>query len=354
MNNNAAIAFFAAVAALVVLMRLFAAPDAAPAKPAEHWRDPRLVAALGRAGRTGTRGIVVVAPASGVKDDNVRKAHEVARELGIRFPEEALDAKAVPYNANADEVRLDLLLEALNDPAAETLWALRGGYGCGRLLPGLSGAALPETPKLFIGYSDLTYLHLFFQRRGWPTIHGDMFWELTAADRDPDNLRILASLLAGETEELRYTGLKPFNQAARDTDSAIEAPLTGGNLTCLAAAAGTPWTVDAAGRVLFIEDVKEAGYKIDRMLTQLRQSGALGGARAVLLGTFTRGDDATEYALERFAGDIPLPVFRADRFGHGEKNHPLVFNKPARIEKNRDEGDTFVLVIDTKNLFERR
>lgn len=335
MKTILAAALFAAVLAAALFHRFLWDQPAATAKPAAD-APPALLADaafLGSLRRAQAHGIAVVAPSSGLRGESVEKAYAYAAQLGIPFPREALDPAAVPYTANSDEQRLRLLADALADPATGVLWALRGGYGSGRLLEDLAALPVPPTEKTFVGYSDATFLHLYFQRLGWRTIHGAMFWEIGAKDSDPENFRRLAALLAGETAELVYDDIRPLNRAAESLAAPIRGIVVGGNLTCLAAAAGTPWAVDARGGILFLEDVKEGGYKIDRLLTQLRQSGALASASAVLLGTFTAGDEHTGYALKRFAESMEKPVFQCDFFGHGEKNYPLPFNVPAELRK---------------------
>lgn len=307
--------------------------------------DTAFLADLERSGKRGLKGIAVVAPASGLRGENVEKVYALAERFGVAFSREALDPAVIPYTANSDAVRLRLLSEALNDPETEVVWAMRGGYGVSRILPDLAVLPPPPIPKVFIGYSDLTFLHLYLQKLGWKTVHGAMFWELSVPSKDPENFRQLAALLSGRNTELRHEGLRPFNAAAREQEEPIRAVVTGGNLTCLTAAVGTPWALEATGRIVVMEDVKERGYKLDRMFTQLRAAGQLDGVAAVILGTFSAGDDDVEFALERFAAELPAPVFRTDLFGHGVKNRPLVFNAPAVIEKSGSEDGSATLII---------
>jgi Uncharacterized proteins, homologs of microcin C7 resistance protein MccF len=309
--------------------------------------DADFLAELDKSGSRGRNGIRIVAPGSGLHGDNTDKAYRLAQKMGVELPRGALDPEAVPYTANADEARLAMFLDALDDPEAEVLWALRGGYGSSRLLPELARRGLSR-PKLFVGYSDMTFLHLFFQTRGWRTIHGSMFWELSGSSAEDENFLILAELLSGGRKELRYDVLTPFNDAAKNAALPLDGLLTGGNLTCIASAVGTPWQLDAGGKILFLEDVKESGYKIDRMLTQLRLAGQLDGVKAVVFGTFSRGDEHTNFSLERFARECDIPIFKADIFGHGSKNYPLVFNAPAMLEKNdgREGGVTLKIQAD--------
>lgn len=307
------------------------------------------LAELDKSGTRGRKGIRIVAPGSGLHGDNTEKAYRLAEKLGVDLPREALDPEAVPYTANTDEARLASFLKALDDPEAEVLWALRGGYGSGRLLPELAKRDLSRA-KLFIGYSDMTFLHLFLQTRGWQTIHGSMFWELSGPSAAEENFRLLADLLSGRRKELVYDVLTPFNDSAKNATLPLGGLLTGGNLTCVASAIGTPWQLDAKDKILFLEDVKESGYKIDRMLTQLHLAGQLDGVKAIVFGTFTRGDESTEYTLARFAKECDIPIFKSDLFGHGSKNYPLIFNAPAALEKNDGKADGITLRVQADQL----
>lgn len=324
----------------------------------EFWRDSSITSQFDRWGTRGKKGVAIVAPASGLKKPDVEKARNMADSLGFSFSHEALDPGRIPYNAAPDEVRLRLFVEALENPEIETLWMLRGGYGSGRLLRDLAKISPPETRKTVIGYSDITFLHLLLQKWGWPSVHGSMFWGLSATGEtmDPDNFRLISAVLSGETAELRYGGVGPMNEAARKTAGPLSGTVRGGNMAILSAAAGTPWQLDAEGAIVVLEDVNEDGDELDRMYTQLLDSGAFSGAAAIVLGEFVGGDDLKDYAHARFAGRTDIPVFRCDFFGHGKKNHPLVFNTPALLERDgkaegRNGGEAdFLLKIDTSPL----
>ncbi|MDL2317405.1 LD-carboxypeptidase, partial [Desulfovibrio sp. OttesenSCG-928-A18] len=310
--------------------------------------DQSFLADLRQAREIRGGGIAIVAPSSGMGEERTRQARAAAQAIGAVFPENAMAPGLVPYTANSDAVRLKLLAEALADPDTAIIWAARGGYGSSRLLEGLTLLPPPPRPKILIGYSDVTFLHLYWQKQGWRTVHGAMFGEMSNPAKDENNFRILAALLAGRLRELRYEGIAPCNDAAWELSRPVRAPLTGGNLTCIAAAAGTPWALDARGKILFLEDVKEPGYKIDRMLTQLRAAGLLAGVEAILLGGFTSGDEHSAYALQRFAGDCGIPVFASEQFGHGASNLPLIFNADASLEPG--SGKAFTLRIRADKL----
>lgn len=282
-------------------------------------------------GRVSKRGLAIVAPAGGIPSSEIQNIQSLVQGFHASLPGNALAPGRVPYTANTDAARLDVLTKALTDPRSGIVWSLRGGYGSGRLLDDLSKVSKPARPKVFIGYSDMTFLHLFLQKWGWQTVHASMLWELTVPEKDPDNFRKLAALLAGRQKELRYDGLTPFNALAKNQKQPIEGVITGGNLACLASAAGTPWALKSDGKILFLEDIQEPGYRLDRLFVQLQDSGALRGMKAVILGSFVQCKDDAGFALERFADECPVPVFKTELFGHGKMNYPLVFNAPSRL-----------------------
>ena len=304
---------------------------------------------MGRAGQTTpatTAHIAAIAPSSGVGKKNEPLIRGMAEKLAVTIDANSFSRDPVPYTANTDDHRLNALVEALVDPDIEVIWTMRGGYGASRLLEGLS--RVPSRlfhKKMLIGYSDITFLHLFFQKLGWQTVHGAMFAEMANPAKDEQNFRQLARLVSGQLPVLTYTGLKPRNRAAHALAEPIRGVITGGNLTCVAAAVGTPWGLDASGKILFLEDVEEPGYKVDRMLTQLTAAGQLEGVRAILFGAFSDGDALTAYALERFANESPVPVFSSEQFGHGPTNLPLLFNAPATLGEKVPDTDEVTLSI---------
>jgi muramoyltetrapeptide carboxypeptidase len=118
----------------------------------------------------------------------------------------------------------------------------------------------------------------------------------------------------------------------------------GGNLTVLASGFGTRWQLRPKGALLFLEDVGEKGYRVDRMLNQFRQAGVLEGVNAVIFGEFLGPDQAgIEVALARFAQSIAIPVFKTNQFGHGVLNYPIRYGAVSRIE--RENGQVFKLVM---------
>lgn len=338
---------------LLALVLLSGAGCVAKQKPAPMYRlsalldDPGFMQDLKQAQQSRPEGIMAVAPGSGLTGENRQLAFALAAKAGIAFLPAAFDDAKLPYAANSDEARLANLCAAFANPDSDIIWAMRGGYGSSRLLEGLADFfRQARRQKVLVGYSDITFLHLFLQKYGWRTVHGSMLWEMANPEKDEKNFRLLAGLLSGRIQELRYDGLQPCNPAARALRAPVEAVVTGGNLTCLAAASGSPWALDARGKILLLEDVDEPGYKIDRMLTQLRLAGHFTGVKAIILGTFSAGDKHTAFALEQFSSECPFPVFATDIFGHGPKNYPLIFNAPAVLYKENNKDDRFSIRVN--------
>ena len=286
--------------------------------------------------RLANRKIMVVATGSGTEIKNLEKLKNLAA-LSVSIPDN-LVTNDIPLHANTDEERLRYLKEALFNPSKNTIvWALRGGYGSARLIEELNKLAKPKTEKLFIGYSDITALHLFLaQKWNWKPIHGASFIELLDPEKDPDNFHKLSAIISGQTSRLQMDNLKPLNNQAKALKK-VKGSLTGGNLTIIQSGIGTKWQMKAAGKIVFFEDINEPGYKMDRVLNQLNQSGLLQGVKGIIFGDFTspEDDDLVDLALERFATKTNIPVFKTEQFGHGKMNYPLVYNARSEITFNK-------------------
>lgn len=260
--------------------------------------------------------------------------------------------------AGTDEERAAALFDAAMDPKFQVVWCARGGYGATRILPWLDRLekerGIPPQ-KLLIGYSDVTALHAFVGPRwGWQTLHG-----LMPASNDfvltSDEVRATTDLVQGKRSPLKWEKDR-FAFLAPALQEPIEAKLVGGNLTLLAAMCGTPYFPKLAGRLLFLEDVGEAWYRLDRMMTQLSQAGALDGVRAILLGNFKDcKDDVTPparqpgepqkptlrqpisegEAMNEIFGSIGkrlgIPIIMGLPIGHGPDHWPLPLNASYRL-----------------------
>lgn len=285
-----------------------------------------------------TKGDVVdvIAPASACSPEELERGIDVLRGWGLepRVPDD-LFGPAYIY-ANEDAVRWKQLRSALTNRTSRAIWCVRGGYGCARLLPRLSRLA-PRVAKSFIGFSDLTALHVYFNQV-WrqPTWHGPVLTQLGSGRIGPAPLDEFRECLFAERTSLRRTGMRPMNAAARRS-GVISGRVLGGNLKTLQSLIGTPFGLIARGAILVLEDVDERGYAIDRMLVQLAQSGSLRGVRAVILGTFTGGLESNgrftgDEVFERFAGSIAVPVLSGLALGHGPETGVLPLGLTGEVK----------------------
>ncbi len=246
------------------------------------------------------------------------------------------------FLAGPDEARGADLVDAVTDPAIRAVLAARGGYGATRILDAVGErvvAALKADPKPLAGFSDVTALHALWRVAGVRSVHGTMVAGMGRRVLDDE----LCAVLEGARPSA-WEGLEVLHPGAPGEVSGVA---LGGNLALVAALVGTRWALDLDGAVLFLEDVGEAPYRVDRMLTQLRSSGALRGVRAVVLGGFTDsrgGADGVvvdEVLRERLAG-LGVRVLAGAPFGHGAEHRPWVQGASVTVHADgrvaHDEG----------------
>jgi len=288
-----------------------------------------------------SRTIRLIAPASACNPEIIEQL-KTTTHLKIDVPDNLIE-KSIIFHANSDENRFLQLKNALEDKSSNTIiWTLRGGYGSARLIDYLSQCPKPKTEKIFIGSSDITALHLFLsQQWGWRTIHGAGLASLLNPNQDPQNFERIATTAASKIKK-------------------ISGCITGGNLATLQTNIGTPWQIQTAGKILFLEEVGEKGYRIDRALNHLKQAGLLKDVHSIILGQFIASDasdnsdapliaETIRIAIERFATDTQIPVFKNDQFGHGPTNYPIVYNAKSDIIVNEKPGEfSWVMHLESK------
>lgn len=218
--------------------------------------------------------------------------------------------------AGDDRQRLAAFHRLAADPTLTAIFFARGGHGLLRALPALDWDLLARHPRAYVGYSDLTPLLLAVpQRLGWAAFHGPMVAADFARGLGAEEKASLLGALAGD-----YPVAMPVTMAAEDRDlPAVEGPLVGGCLSLLTALAGTPYFPDLDGAVLFVEDVDEPLYRLDRMLTHLGLSGNLAAIQAMIFGHMTRPDLPVETP-------DPVPTLRAGLVG---SSFPLAWGLAA-------------------------
>jgi muramoyltetrapeptide carboxypeptidase len=240
------------------------------------------------------------------------------------------------YLAGSDDERRSDFLSLVRDPSVAVILCARGGYGVGRILRGVAAAELREARKLVVGYSDATLLLSFLHAcAGLASLHGPM---LEREDVTPEARARELALMRGEPAGLAALTGRPVRAGV------VEAPLVGGNLKLVQASIGTPWQLDARGAILFLEEVSEAPYALDRALVHLREAGLLEGVRGIALGQLVRceserypGASAGEAVREVLASAVDGPIVEDLPFGHVADNHALGVGVRARLDGARGE-----------------
>lgn len=277
--------------------------------------------------------IALIAPAGPAALD-VEKAEQWMRNrgYGLRIYPGVYERDG--YLAGSDKTRLADLHSAFADPDIDAIFCLRGGYGTPRLLDSLDFGLLRANPKPFVGYSDITALHLAINRyAGFVTFHGPMLNADLLGDKQPPTESSLFSLLRGQLgagSELAHPVAFPLTTLE---PGIARGRLQGGNLSMIAAVMGTPFEIDAQGIILFIEDVNEPIYRIDRLLTHLRLAGKLAQVAGVLVGDVAGVDSmALERLLKQTFAPLGVPVLSGWRSGHCDPNLTLPLGALVRLD----------------------
>lgn len=277
--------------------------------------------------RPGAR-VALVAPAGPVAGERVDAALRRCRGLGLEpVLGEAARGRHGSYLAGTDAARLADLQRAMTAADVDAVWALRGGYGAMRLLAQLDLREATRRPRAYIGFSDNTAVHLALLARGVVSFHGpNAGGEVTELSEACLERVLFHASPAGELP------LPAERRPVLLHGGVAEAPLVGGNLALLAAMCGTPAAPRAAGRILFVEDVGEATYRLDRAWTQLVLAGVLDDVAGVAFGRFTDcGEDVLELLYELTA-PLGVPVLAELPFGHEPDNWTLPLGVRARLD----------------------
>lgn len=283
--------------------------------------------------------VALISPAGPLaNDEEFTRAEQIVASLGLvpRISRHARKKRG--YLAGSDEQRAADFNDAVRDPQVRAIFALRGGYGTMRILDAIDYGGLAAQPKVVLGYSDLTaLLNAITQRTGLVTFHGPVaaLSQFTGSEIAWLRRAIMQTAPLGELDA---------GEAVVLEDGSARGRLAGGNLSLIAALAGTPYEIDLRGALLVIEEVDEPPYRIDRMLTQLRLSGSLRGVTGVLVGRCARCDvdENHPYAALPLAetlrdrlGDLGIPVLTQLPIGHDGEQWTLPIGIDARIENGR-------------------
>lgn len=292
--------------------------------------------------------IGVVAPAGPVNRERIDRALERVRQRGFRIRTYGDLYRSQGYLAGDDDTRAREFMAAFADPDTTAVWCARGGYGVARILERIDFEVVRQHPKVFIGFSDITALHLAIQQcTGLVTFHGpnlqDGFGkpdDMPAANETALWRAVMAEQNTGASDgyEFNLAGIEDV-ELQPITAGVARGPLTGGNLAVLCGLMGTPFEIETAGRILFLEDVSERLYRIDRYLAQLSLAGKLQAAAGILVGSFSydEGDEAEPEEnlrgmLQEYFGEMKMPVLAGFPAGHARYNLTLPMGALARLD----------------------
>jgi muramoyltetrapeptide carboxypeptidase len=294
--------------------------------------------------------VALVAPAGPLLErDDLTRAETLCRALGYEPALGRNTAARHGYFAGTDDQRLADLNDALRDPAVAAVWCIRGGYGTTRILDRMDFDALAAHPKPLIGYSDITaILNAVTRRIGMVTFHAPMARAAMPAFSRWHFERVLASPepagRLGRLPEPPGVLLPRENRIAPLHGGVAEGPLAGGNLTLLQCLVGTPHFPDLDGAILFLEDVGEDLYRVDRMLAHLRMAGALDRLAGVAVGRFTElkrvmtdGALGFDEVLATYFLPLGIPVAHGFPIGHIDDQWTLPLGVRARLDADAGE-----------------
>ncbi|PIF49585.1 muramoyltetrapeptide carboxypeptidase [Pseudomonas sp. 29] len=243
------------------------------------------------------------------------------------------------YLAGSDDVRLNDLHAAFADSEVDAIICLRGGYGTPRLLDRIDYDLLSRHAKPFVGYSDITALHLAISRyAGFVTFHGPLLNADLLGDKEPPTVTSFFAMLRGQVKAGSVLGHPVAYPLTTVEPGIAHGRLLGGNLAMIASTLGTPYEIDVEGVILLIEDINEPLYRIDRLLTQMRLAGKLAKLRGVLVGDIAGVDVAAlNRLLKQTFEPLRIPVLSGWRSGHCDPNLTLPMGALVRLDAGKKE-----------------
>lgn len=284
--------------------------------------------------------IAICSPAGPIDPEHVEGAVEVLKAQGwvpVVMPH------TLGHNgqySGTDEERFSDLRTALLDPEIRAIVCSRGGYGVVHLMDRLEKLPIEDDPKWVVGFSDISALHAMLLSKGVNSIHGSMTSHIKLGPEDPDNAALF-SILRGERPAYTFDGHR------YDRPGLATGILRGGNLAVLAELINTPYDVLLQDSILFVEDVAEPIYKVERIFYQLRLSGVLGKLRGLIVGQFTEYKPNENYQdMETMIRDMTAPykyplAFNAP-IGHVFHNIPVIEGAKVTLKVN-PEGKTSLI-----------
>ena len=287
--------------------------------------------------------VVIIAPARKVEIKQLEAAEKLLLDWGLKTERSPNLMLADGIFAGPDSSRKFDLQWALDHPKAKAIWCFRGGYGTVRLIKDLNPALFLKTPKWIIGFSDITVLHSFSNIiLNTASIHSTM--PINVVENTSESLTSLKQVLFSASMDYSW------NQNQNNRMGEASAEIIGGNLAVLTSLLGTNYQPDFEGKILFIEEIDEYLYNIDRMCWQLKFAGVFNHIKGLVIGHFSKvkdnkitfGKSLQQIILEK-TKEFDFPIAFGFPAGHENQNHSLVFGLKAKLSVNKKESELISL-----------
>ena len=282
--------------------------------------------------------IGIVSPSRAISEEEVLASEAFLRAEGFEPIRAAHLFERHHQFAGTDSQKVADIQAFLDNPDIKAIWSSRGGYGAARIIDQLDFSGLKKDFKWLVGYSDFTVFHAHLNRLGMPSLHATMPVNIKT-DANPEDCISMDTMIAAlKGEQLEYQlGDHPLNR-----QGAAEGELVGGNLSIIYSLCGSASGLDTKGKILFMEDLDEYLYHIDRMMVNLDRNGILSDLAGLIIGGMTDMNDnsipygktAEEIILER-CSVYDYPIYFGFEAGHCSPNRAMRFGMKCRIEDNR-------------------
>ncbi len=286
--------------------------------------------------------VAIVAPSGILKNrnDEVQQAIDLLESWGLHAVVGKHVFSKADHFAGTDDERCEDFQNALDDPKISAIWCARGGYGTVRVLDKLDYTKFKNNPKWLIGYSDITALHNQFHNERIESIHAMMCVSLT---EDKEGLKETISTFKDAIfgKSLSYT----LSGSTYNKVGIVKGPLVGGNLTILHTMLGSKTSIDTSGKILFIEEIGEYKYHIDRMLQSLKRAGYFDNCKGVLVGDMTKmrknttpwGTSVEQLILDALA-EYDFPIAFNMHAGHEDDNRAMILGRTVELKVDKDKS----------------